>query len=157
MKKRDRGLRGRKRSKYVETLKDLVWSQWIALGTLNLSDVRSAAGVYEMRWAVNGKPQSIDRANGVDRSGLLYIGKATNLKHRLRALYRGIVHKRLTHTAAYTYIWDGFDKKFKPQQIEVRWAVVSEEEIDDYEFALLGDYIQAYLDTPPLNISRGRK
>jgi len=100
-------------SKYVETLKDPVWSQWVALGTLNLSDVRSAAGIYEMRWAVNGKPQSIDRANGVDRSGLLYIGKATNLKNRLRALYRGIVHKRPIHTAAYTYIWDGFEKKLQ--------------------------------------------
>ena len=141
----------------METLKKLEWSQWIALRTLILSDVPAATGVYQIRWAIDGKPMSIDRANGVDKSGLLYIGKAKNLKRRLRAFCRGIFERRITHTAAYTYIWDSFDKKFKPDQLEVRWAVVSEDELDDYEFALLGDYIEAYLDTPPLNISRGRK
>ena len=144
-------------SEYMETLKKLEWSQWVALKTLSLGDVPSVAGVYQMKWSVNGKPKSIHRANGVDKSGLLYIGKATNLKRRLRALYRGIIEGRLTHTAAYTYIWDDFDRKFKPEHLEVRWAVLSENEIDDYEFALLGDYIKAYLDIPPLNISRRRK
>ena len=143
--------------KYVETLKKLEWFQWIAIRTLNLSDVTAASGVYQIRWAIDGKPTSIDRANGIDKSGLLYIGKTKNLKRRLRAFCRGIFERRTTHTAARTYFWDSFDKKFKPDQLEVRWAVVSKDELDDYEFALLGDYIQAYLDTPPLNISRGRK
>jgi hypothetical protein len=148
---------GGEHSTYVNTLKRLRWSQWITLRTLNFNDVPLDAGVYQMRWAVNGKPKSIDRADGVDKSGLLYIGKGTNLKRRLMALYRGIIEGRLAHTAAYTYMWDDFERKFKPEQIEVRWAVTSKDEIDDYEFALLGDYIQAYLDTPPLNISRVRK
>ena len=87
-------------SEYMETLKKPEWSQWVAFKTLSLSDVPSVAGVYQMRWGVNGKPKSIHRANGVDKSGLLYIGKATNLKRRLRALYRGIIEGRLTHTAA---------------------------------------------------------
>lgn len=147
-----------KSGKFADFLKNLKWSHWTALGNLNLSDVPTVAGVYQMRWVSNGKPKPINRLNGVDESGILYIGKATNLRTRLRALYRGIIEGHLTsHTAAYTYAWDDFDKKFKPQQLEVHWATVSKDEIDDYEFALLGDYIEAYLDTPPLNISRGRK
>ena len=122
-----------------------------------MNDVPSVPGVYQMRWAVNGQSQAIPRANGVDKSGLLYIGKATNLKRRLRELYRGITEGRANHTAAYTYMWDNFSKKFKTDHLEVHWAVLSKEETDDYAFDLLGDYIKAYLDTPPLNISRLRK
>jgi hypothetical protein len=146
-----------RKGKLAESLKSLKWSRWITLKTLDLGKVPPDAGVYQMRWAVNDGPSSINRLDGVDEDGLLYIGKAKNLKTRLKALHRGIIRGRPTHTAVYTYMWDNFDRKFKPEQLEVRWAITPEEEIDDYEFALLGDYVEAYLDTPPLNISRGRK
>lgn len=138
-------------------MRELEWSQWVPLKPLDLTIVSSNSGVYQMRWTINGKPKPINRVNGVDKSGLIYIGKAKNLKRRLKALYRGIIKERLTrHTAAYTYMFDEFDKKFKPEQLEVRWAELPEEEIDDCEWLLISDYIKAYLDTPPLNISRKR-
>ena len=138
-------------------MKKLKWSPWVALKTLDLTTIPPTSGVYQMRWAASGKPKPINRANGVDESGMLYIGKTMNLKKRLKALYRGIVEERLTHTAAYTYMFDEFDKKFKPKELEVQWGEVPKDEIDDHEYVLMGEYIKAYLDNPPLNISRGRK
>lgn len=140
-----------------EPLRSLQWSDWTALKNLDLSKVPSIAGVYQMRWASSGKPNPISRANGVDESGIVYIGKALSLKRRLKALYRGITEGRPTHTAAYTYMWDNFGKKFKPDQLEVHWANAPKDEIGDYEFDLISDYVKNYIDTPPLNITRGRK
>ena len=146
-----------KGAKYSEPLKSLQWSDWIALTDLDTGKVPSIAGVYQMRWASSGKPRPISRADGVDESGMLYIGKASNLKRRLKALRRGIIEERDFHTAAYTYMWDNFRRKFKPDQLEVHWANVTKDETLDYEADLMGDYIKKFIDTPPLNITRGRK
>jgi len=134
------------------------WSKWVALSGLDLSIISENSGLYQIRWAIDGKPQSIHRANNTDNAGLLYIGKTTNLKQRISRIQRGIFQLRTndvsyTHTAIYTYSYYGFNDKFKPENLEIRWADKQEDVIDYWEEKLLGDYVEKYFDSPPLNIS----
>lgn len=151
-------------------MEQLNWSNWCNLVSLDLSLVPKTSGLYQLRWAIDGKPQPINRVDGVDVSGCLYVGKTTakqGLKTRIKKLRRGLIQLKnnamsYTHTAIYTYSLYGFHKKFKLEQIEVRWAELLKEgksleehkyEVDYWEEKLLGDYVEKYLDKPPLSIS----
>ena len=144
-------------------IKQLQWSQWFALVNIDLHSIPSASGVYQIRWAIGKKPQPIERTNGTDDSGCLYIGKTVNLRRRISRLCRGIIHGTQTHTvsydhtAAYTYTFYGFEKKIKPDQLEVRWGELPRNVIGEWEQELLEDYGAKYLDKPPLNISVRRR
>lgn len=131
----------------------LRWSKWYALRNLNFSSVPSTSGIYQFRWAINGELQLIRRVNGDDGSGLLYVGTAANLRGRIKLFWRGIVNETIKHTAAHTYFYYGYKKKFKPDQLEVRWTEVPKEsDRAEAEENLIGDYIEKCLDRPPLNI-----
>jgi hypothetical protein len=106
-------------------------------------------GVYQIRWAIDGKPQIIHRVNGDDESGILYIGESDNLKKRISDLWRGISTGH-GHTAGWTYDYYGFSKKFKLEHLEVQWIDSEDAELEP---ELLGNYVEKYLDKPPLNIS----
>ena len=134
------------------------WSRWFSLQGLDLSMIPGESGLYQIRWSVNGNPQLIPRANDTDNSGLLYIGKTINLKHRIRSFKRGLSKLKsnnvsYTHTAIYTYSYYGFNKIFKPENLEIRWAEKGKDLIDYWEEKILGDYVEKFLDSPPLNIS----
>lgn len=143
-------------------MQKLNWSQWLVLLESERASVYHEPGVYQIRWAMDGKPQSISRANGIDDTGCLYIGKTIDLKRRVNSLLRGIIQGMRTntvsyaHTAVYTYTFYGFAKKFKPEQLEIRWAQLQKGAIDLWEESLLGKYVEKYLDKPPLNISLRR-
>lgn len=137
--------------KILGALKPPDWSGWYALKTLDFSIVPPSSGVYQIRWAIDGKPQIIHRANGDDDFGLLYIGETKNLKFRIKNFWHAIQgHGR--HTAGWTYRYYEFAKKFQPEQLEVRWGKCSELERLTWEDLLLEDYGAKYLDKPPLNI-----
>ena len=129
------------------------WAEWLLLKTEDFQSIPRSPGVYEIRWAIEGKPQPIDRVDGVDAEGLLYIGKTKNLRSRTRSFWRYIKTEKSRHTAGYTYVFYDYERKFRPDQLEVRWMTVSQDEIDKEETKLLDDYINKYLDRPPLNIS----
>jgi hypothetical protein len=114
--------------------------------------VPPSSGVYQIRWAINGKPKVIRRANGDDYSGLLYIGETKNLRARIKGFWLYVIRGRGRHTAGWTYWYYNFNKKFPPKQLEVRWATCSEFERLFWEDELLQDYGGKYLDKPPLNI-----
>lgn len=125
-------------------------------------NIPNSAGVYEIRWARNGEPQPISRANGIDESGRLYIGKSYDLKQRIRRFRRGILRSiegrenSNIHTAAFTYAVYQYGKKFRSEQLELRYASLSKQEADRFEKDLLAKYVSTYLDKPPLNISVAR-
>ena len=134
------------------------WSKWYNLISLDLSIIPKTSGLYQLRWAIDSKPQPINRANIIDDAGCLYIGKTANLYRRIKRLIRGLTELKTnnvsyTHTAIYTYSYYSFNKKFKPEQIEIRWVETPKEEIDNWEEKLIGDYVEKYLDKPPLNIN----
>jgi hypothetical protein len=137
----------------------ITWSEWTKLNLLDQVSIPPSSGVYQIRWAIDGNPLPISRANGTDDSGCLYIGKSVNLKNRLRKFRRGIqlgAEGRPTpniHSGTYTYSFYDFARKFKPDQLECRYAELPRSEIDHTEGDLLLRYVQTHLDKPPLNIS----
>lgn len=139
------------------------WSEWFALNTININSIPVAAGVYQIRWAVGGKSQKIHRLNGIDESGCLYIGKAVDLRSRIKRFYRGVTQSAEVgkmsnrHTAAYTYTFYGFKREIKSEHLEGRYAELPREEIDPCEEHLLLCYVEKFLDKPPLNISVKRR
>jgi len=130
-------------------LEQLKWSEWCSLETLDFSAVPLSEGVYQVRWAIHGKPKIIHRANGDDKLGILYIGEGSNLQKRIKNLWRGIYYGH-GHTAGWTYDWHGLKEKFKPEHLEVRWA--ESPLCDAEEEKLLIEYVEKYFDKPPLNM-----
>jgi hypothetical protein len=135
----------------VKALKNLVWSEWHILASLDFGIIPFSSGVYQLRWAITGRPQVIHRANGDDDSGLLYIGESTNLRVRIKTFWRAI-HGQGGHTAGWTYHYYEFSKKFGPEEIQVRWAKCPEDEVGECEDLLLEEYVARYFDKPPLNL-----
>lgn len=137
----------------------LRWSEWVSIEDLDHITIPSESGVYEIRWALEGAPQPISRANGTDCSGCLYIGKSQNLKNRLKRFRNGIRRaakghaNRNIHSGALTYSYYDFKRKFRPEQLQARYARLSKDEIDRAEGKLILIYVRTYLDKPPLNIS----
>jgi len=130
------------------------WSQWFPLRNPNFKEIQEkAAGVYEIKWAVDGKPQPINRTNGIDESGLLYIGQSSNLQRRIKGLWQHITGGKSRHTAGRTYTTYHYERKFPPEQLEVRWALLSKEQCPKVESKLLDEYVNNFLDKPPLNLS----
>lgn len=125
------------------------------------------SGVYEVRCVQeNGKPIQIQRANGVDTEGILYIGSSCDLGERIKTFWRGVnenlppAQLKVPHSGANTYAIFQFSKKFPLDSLEVRWAVVSgtpsssnQDPWKVVEKALLEDYMARFLDKPPLNLS----
>lgn len=140
-------------SSCTKSLDKLQWRQWTTLLPLNVSEVPSDAGLYQLRWAINGKPRPIPRAYGIDAFGFVYFGKAKNLNRRLKALLNGIIERSPVHNTDSIFLWYGFEEKFKHSQLEIRWSVLPKDLIDEYEYYLLSLYVFVYLDLPPLNIA----
>ena len=129
------------------------WSKWLSFHVINFEEVPLSSGVYQLSWAIDGHTQPIHRLNGIDENGLLYIGKANDLKSRIRGFWRYITSEKGKHTAGFTYIFYMYERKIKPEQLGVRWMLLPKDEIDYIETNLLDDYLNKYLDSPPLNIS----
>lgn len=129
-------------------MSELNWSKWHSLKTLDFNLVPASSGVYQIRWAIDGKSHLVHRANGDDKSGILYIGEG-KLRERIESFWSRINHLGGRHTAGWTYDHYKFRRTFKPEQLEVRWLEHSE--CGRIEDELLGDYAERYLDKPPLN------
>jgi len=131
------------------------WSDWLPLQTEDFGGVPKSSGIYEIRWAIEGNPQPIRRAKGVDENGLLYIGKAKFLRLRIAAFWRYIKSERAEppNMAAYIYKFYDYYLKFKPEQLEARWITISEDKINMEREKLLFYYVLKYLDRPLLNTS----
>ena len=106
------------------------WSKWLSLHVTNFEGVPSSSGVYQLSWAIDRHTQPIHRLNGIDENGLLYIGKANDLKSRIRGFWRYITSEKGKHTAGFTYIFYMYDRKIKPEQLGVRWMLLPKDEID---------------------------
>ena len=114
------------------------------------------SGVYQIRWSIDGKPQPIHRADGVDERGLLYIGRSKDLKSRIWSFWRNIKTDVGLHTSAITFRDYNYGRRFEENQLEVRWVTLPNDQANSVEREKLRDYIEKYLDAPPLNISKRR-
>ncbi|MEN3052975.1 MAG: hypothetical protein ABC595_07970 [Candidatus Methanosuratincola petrocarbonis] len=131
-------------------------------------------GVYQVRCIQkNDKPIQIQRANGVDTEGILYIGSSSDLMERIRTFWRGVNENvppnllqasissanmsqiynllKVPHSGANTYAIFQFAGVFPQDSLEVQWAQTSTYKSD--ETTLLYAYMAKFLDKPPLNLS----
>jgi len=74
------------------------WFNLKGLSEKGFPDVPKLSGVYLLRWSKNGNSIPIGRLEGTDSQGLLYIGKASNLKKRISDLWRGVSEFKAGHT-----------------------------------------------------------
>jgi hypothetical protein len=131
------------------------WTKW-SYYTGERKKIASASGNYEIRWSIEGQPQTIQRLNKDDPSGLIYVGKAENLQDRISKFFRCINAANLTnlknfHSGAVTFLSFNFKQKINPKDLQYRYCQLPKDEIRASETRLLQEYVERYLDKPPLN------
>jgi len=134
------------------SMTDNDWTEWASIEKLDFTRITTTSGVYEIGASINGQPQPINRANGVDKNGLLYIGKTGNLRKRINDFWIHLLTEGNQHTAAETYLIYGFYTKFQRENLQVRWLALPNGMEEEYEKKLIDEYLESFLDSPPLNI-----
>jgi predicted GIY-YIG superfamily endonuclease len=97
---------------------------------------------YQVRQAINGKPQPINRLDRADNSGLLYIGVSTNLQSRIKNFWKRLKGGKAPHTAGHTFTAYNFERKIRPDHLEVRWVQLQKRELDNTETIFLEKYVK---------------
>jgi hypothetical protein len=134
----------------------VVWHRLEDLSGKGFDEVPSSCGIYLLRWARNSKPVPVSRIGGVDKQGLLYIGKAKRLKRRVRRLWRSIYERDLgSHTVGKTIILCNFPEIVNKAEYEITWESTEDEE--GQEWNALVQYARRYKELPPLDLLVGRE
>jgi predicted GIY-YIG superfamily endonuclease len=97
---------------------------------------------YQVRQAINGKPQPINRLDRADNSGLLYIGVSTNLQSRIKNFWKRLKGGKAPHTAGHTFTAYNFERKIRPDHLEVRWVQLQKRELDNTETIFLEKHVK---------------
>jgi excinuclease UvrABC nuclease subunit len=113
-------------------------------------------GVYKIySLDVEGNPLPLQRVLGADVDGVLYIGKTSNLKNRLRMLWRALNPDYLAtgHTFGVNYKQlEIIRHAFPLQTLAVDYEVTTH--YGERETELIEQYRQQFGEVPPMN---GRK
>ena len=130
------------------------WSDWMFFVKEQLISIPGKSGVYEFRCTDgNGHPMLIDRLNGKDKEGIIYIGSSEDLKKRINGFWKTIEQQdRSRHAAGWTYCSFGYNDILPPNHLQFRFKMVSN--ITGDEFDLLLEYRRQFMDLPPLNSNR---
>ncbi len=120
--------------------------RWRKLSSAHSIKSIPESGVYQIRWSPDGRPKHIERLNGIDRNGVLYIGQSSRLPSRIIGHYRG------RGTFSETFVAYEFGRRISKDDLQVRWTEVGTEKLLNEEERLLTKYIKRYLDSPPMNM-----
>lgn len=137
------------------------------LNILDYKRMPKKCGVYVLVYVENGKPKAFTRLNGTDDEGILLIGKAVNLRRRVREFYKDILSEGLKEK----YHSEGWNfrayfrnnqnpnaMKLKLENIWVYWVVMeNEKQAYQFETQLIQNYVTNFQDKPPLNINIKRQ
>ncbi|WP_445722589.1 hypothetical protein [Flavobacterium sp.] len=108
-------------------------------------------GIYRIFWIKNGIPQHIHRIGGIDKTGLLYIGKTeVTLRARLNQFRCSAFQNSSNHSGGKKY---RTNKKLKEliQHDEIFAEIVVCKFSPDIENEELKDYKDFFGEVPPLN------
>ena len=112
-------------------------------------------GVYFIYSLNEKKAIKTRRVLGVDKEGVLYIGKSENLRDRLRMLWRVLNtnYKANAHTFGekyntYKILKDNFPKK----TLAIKFVISKNPKV--LESKMLNEYIKKYGEVPPFNSSK---
>ena len=116
---------------------------------------KSHSGIYFLqRVDKQNNIHSISRLIGEDNQGILYIGKSTNLAHRLGILINLINRTSTTgkHSMGIRYQEiEAFKQHLKPESIKLRVFLCDNPR--QLESKMLKEYLYRYGELPPLNNS----
>jgi len=146
------------------------WSQWQDIGNAK-KDERGYYGTYQIRIVdeITKKPISISRIGGVDKEGIIYIGKAgpnNSLGSRIDSFFEG----RHSGSGTYDLMWESLRVKqhpywkhhlqyrvirLFPDKVEPDLDNVNEfrymKRIREEEIKALAEYFSKYAELPPCN------
>lgn len=128
------------------------WSSWQPLSAS--PGVPRRPGVYRVRCRDGERVQMIPRANGVDGSGLLLVGRdESSLRDCLDAFRRCASDASIhSHEAGWAYASRGYDRRFPLSELEISYVITPDgAAARAIEEAVLRVYQDQFLDLPPLN------
>lgn len=136
---------------------DNQWSQWYPITSKEDPASKVGNGVYRVRATTSpGVPKEIPRACGVDRDGIMYIGKADGnkrLEKQVGALLdrqgRGGTHLFVKKT----FVRYKLDRICPRTSLEVQWYEYATPRQEEQR--LIDEYKEAFGDLPPGNLRRG--
>jgi excinuclease UvrABC nuclease subunit len=140
-------------------MQGLEWSlAYLLLDREPWAHVPARPGVYRIRaFAEEGGPLPIARAGGVDREGILHIGKANDLRRRIRLFCRAAQGLRASHHAGGEYVRWHFDRLVPRERLRFDYLVVPDEQRAlTLERTLHEEYRERFLDRPPLDGTSGQ-
>ena len=94
-----------------------------------------------------------NRFNGIDNSGLIYIGKSVNLNRRVTGLKRGILFEDDRYHSISRNFHSIFSKKDLPK-LWVKINYINKSSFSVFEKSCLEQYFQKFYDLPLLNFKR---
>lgn len=130
------------------------FSEWLPLQKEIFKSVPDEPGVYKIRITDStGQPRIISRASGQDTEGILYIGSTKyDLRNRIRTFYRNALDPESEwHVAGWTYYQYNFAKEFPFDSLQFQFAKATKDNATELENNLLKNYLEHFLDKPPLN------
>jgi len=62
----------------------ITWHKIKDLTDEEIKKIPKNLGIYFVRWSKNGCSVPINRITGIDRKGILYIGRSKNIRRRIK-------------------------------------------------------------------------
>ncbi len=136
------------------------WSKWIKLSYIEdaKNSFPETPGIYIIK-----RVNAISRVGGIDRCGILYIGKSKNLRSRVRQFWRcehtasGFLYTSKPEIGTLVFgkrckSKDDIDEQFYSLYVKCA-APVSLKSLERAERAVLYAYVKKFGEAPPLNLS----
>lgn len=137
------------------------WSDWEPIASWRAAPPNP--GVYRIRVRDGGRCQMITRANGIDGNGILYIGSTFGTKPKASRTLRGRLKEfercaknasASGHIAGWNYSNRGYYRRFPLAELEYSYVETkTKPQTNNTEAALIRQYLDQFLDLPPLNFS----
>ena len=134
------------------------WSPWEPLS--NLQSAEPKRGVYRIRCRDGNRVQMIARANGLDGNGIVYVGRSANVRTRLFQFYENArsPQAQYPNIAGLNYRDRGYSRRFPLSELEFCYVLRSTaDQAANTEAAVIRQYLDQFLDLPPLNFSVPRR
>lgn len=142
-----------------------MWEGYYPLTLQNIMEVPTEPGVYILsafNSSVDERPSIIQRCLRKDRFGILYIGKACNLRKRLHCLRNSINSGSKAHDAGFMYNLilelqrfnqdsPKLQTKFPLEGLRFAYILSTEWKVKEDESGALRHYLSKYGELPPLN------
>lgn len=138
---------------------NLEWSPArLLLGTQHHLELMGKPGVYRVRaFTEAGEPLSIQRFGGVDRLGILHIGKSVNLGKRIRMFRQAAEGLKASHHAGREYVRWRFDTLAPRERLRFDTIVTpTGQDALALERELHKAYRSRFFDRPPLDGTSGQ-